>query len=420
MPASAQEEDKPQRFESFRRVLAYPEYRHYLIASTPNLVSFWMHRIAVGWVMWELTGSATWLGFVAFAELFPTVLLTPLAGVYVDWLGPRRVAMVTQAIMAALMTIMAVMVGIEAATPLILVAFSAVQGITQAFFSPARLAMVPLIVPSKDVSNAIALNSILFNLARFIGPAMAGFIIATLGPAVAIGSYSVTASYYLVVFWLLVKLPDPDRQDQGRLDIIGDLLAGIRHARDHDGIANLLILSFASSITLRAVWELLPSFADGIWGAGAEGLGILASAPAIGSILAALYISREQDTRAQVNLVIWSIPATSIVLIAFAYAPSFWIAVALMGLSGATLLFNGVLSQSLMQTSSGRDMRGRVMGLYWMVFRGAPALGALLIGAFGDIFGISGPFAVACLCAAAVAIWISTRAKAMAKGLEHS
>jgi len=418
MSICMQQSAHPGRFGNFRRVLGYPEFRHYLTASTPNLVSFWMHRIAVGWVMWELTGSATWLGALAFAELFPTVLLTAIGGVLVDRFGAKRMAMLTQGVMTVLMSAMALLVALELATPVLLVALTAVQGFTMAFFSPARLAMVPQLVPNADVGNAVALNSILFNLARFVGPALAGITIAAIGPAVAMATYAVTAAYFLVVFQLLVAIPDPPKQKRGGLDIVGDLLAGLRYVRRHDGIAPLLVLTLASSFALRAVWELLPSFADGIWQAGAEGLGILAAAPAIGSILAALYLGSRADNKGMVALAIWSIPASSLVLIAFAYAPGFWLGCAMMAISGATLLFNGVVSQSLMQTASDTAMRGRIMGLYWMIFRGAPALGALAIGALGDVFGISGPFALACLGAGLVALLVARRAGVMAARLE--
>ncbi|MCR9257548.1 MAG: MFS transporter [Alphaproteobacteria bacterium] len=408
------------RFENFRRVLGHPEFRHYLTASTPNLIAFWMHRIAVGWVMWELTGSAAWLGILAFAELFPTVLLTAIGGVLVDRLGAKKMAMITQGVLVVLKTVMALIVGFELATPMLLVGLTVIQGLTMAFFSPARLAMVPQLVPTADVGNAVALNSILFNLARFIGPALAGFTIAMVGPAFAMAAYAVTAAYFILALQLLVNVPAPPKQEKGSLDIVGDLVAGLRYVRRHEGIAPLLVLTLATSFALRAVWELLPTFADGIWNAGAEGLGILAAAPAVGSILAALYLGARNGDEGLVKIAILAVPASSLVLIGFAYAPSFWLGCLMMAVAGATLLFNGVVSQSLMQTSSDKSMRGRIMGLYWMIFRGAPAIGALVIGGLGDVFGMSGPFSLACIGAALVAALVWRRRETMAQRLERS
>ncbi|MBC7135140.1 MAG: MFS transporter, partial [Oceanibaculum nanhaiense] len=160
------------------RALSHPNYRLYVTGNMASLIGTWMQRIGIGWVAWELTGSSAWLGIVAFADLFPTVVVTAFAGVAVDRIGPMKVAKFAQYLAIAQAVTLAVLTFTGLLDIWMLIGLTAFLGAVTAFYQPARLAMIPMLVPREDLGAAIAINSINFNLARFIGPAIAGGVIA--------------------------------------------------------------------------------------------------------------------------------------------------------------------------------------------------------------------------------------------------
>ncbi|MGH6924551.1 MAG: MFS transporter, partial [Propylenella sp.] len=218
------------------RALKNPSFGIYTAGSAVSLIGTWMQRVVTGWLAWELTGSGAWLGLVVFADLFPTVIVGPIAGAYADRSDRLFVTKVSQTL--AMLQAFALF-GLTA-TGLIniwlLFVLTLFLGIVAAFNQPARLALIPALVPRSDLTAAVAVNSVVFNLARFLGPAVAGLVIATVGVPVAYAANALTFVAFLVALaW--VRLIEEEALPSKHGTLFADLVAGIRYAGSHVGIA---------------------------------------------------------------------------------------------------------------------------------------------------------------------------------------
>jgi MFS family permease len=399
------------------RALSHPNYRLYVTGNMASLIGTWMQRIGIGWVAWELTGSSAWLGIVAFADLFPTVVVTAFAGVAVDRIGPMKVAKFAQYLAIAQAVTLAVLTFTGLLDIWMLIGLTAFLGAVTAFYQPARLAMIPMLVPREDLGAAIAINSINFNLARFIGPAIAGGVIAMGGAGWTFATNAVTYFAFLVAL-LLLKLPEHKPREDGNRPLFTEMGEGYLYAARHAGIGPLLVLVIVTSTSLRAVLELMPAYADGVFQAGAAGLGMLVAATGAGAILSGIWLGLRGSVRGLTRISLWAVFASCIALLGFAATEDLTIGMITMCFAGAALVVNGVGMQTLMQNAVSGEMRGRVMGIYWMIFRGGPALGALALGAASELFGLHWPLAAACILSLVAWGWSMKRLPRMGQALE--
>lgn len=405
------------RLGPFGRAFSHHNYRVYFAGNALSLIGTWMQRIGIGWVAWELTGSSAWLGIVAFADLFPTVLVTIFAGVAVDRIGPMKVARVAQILQVVQALVLAGLVLFGWINIWLLIVLAAFQGTVTAFYQPARLSLIPMLVPREDLSAAIAINAINFNLARFIGPAIAGALIAAGGAQWTFAANALTYFAFFVSLMLL-KIPDPAPRLGSKRSVLSEVGDGYRYAVGHPGIGPLLILVIITSTCLRAVFELMPAYADEMFHAGPEGLGMLTAATGAGAIVAGLWLGLRGSVQGLTRISLWGILGSCLSLTAFAATEILWVGMLSIGISGATLLMNGVGMQTLMQNAVATEMRGRVMALYWMIFRGGPAFGALALGAASDLFGLHWPLIGACVLSLVAWAWCRKRLPRMAQALE--
>ena len=399
----------------FLRALRHRDYAIYSAGSTVTMIGLWMQRIAVGWVTWELTHSPSWLGAVAFAELFPVVIISPIAGTAADrfnrlWLGRiMQIAMMVQAAMLAYLSLAGEL------TIWWLLWLSIFNGIAVSFWQPARLTLIPNLVPREDLSSAIALNSVIFNMARFIGPGLAGVVIASYGAGWAFVANA--ASYTTFIVALFMIRPSDDRETRARKSFISDITEGYRYAATHPGIAPSLVLMAASCIAIRGVFELYPGFADHVFERGAEGLSILAASTGVGAMIAGIWVGgRGSDGLAKVS--VWAVAVQVVAVTVFAASPWFWLAVASVAVLGGSVTVHGAATQTLVQGSVAGHMRGRVMALYGMMFRGGPAIGALSMGWAAETVGLSWPAIGGAAMALAIFVWSRQRLPAMRKAFE--
>lgn len=258
-------------FGAIRRAFGNRNYAIYAAGSSVALVGLWVQRLGVGWLTWELTRSGFWLGAVAFADLFPAVIVGPFAGVLADRFDRLRIAVVCQAlslIQTLLLFALAATGNIDLAG---LMALTVFLGIVRAMYQPVRLSLIPLLVRSDDVPTAVAISSVIFNLARFIGPAVAGLIITASGVAPTFAFYAVTV---IVLLFALSRMrieappPQPARHD----GMLAQIAEGFAYTVRHRTIGALLLLMLGLSVLARPVAELLPGFADAVFGRGAGGL----------------------------------------------------------------------------------------------------------------------------------------------------
>ena len=404
-------------FGGIGRAFRSRNFRIYCSGAIVSLIGFWVHRVAIGWLTWELTESAAWLGVISFAELFPTVVVSPLAGAFADRSDYRLQMIAAQALAGVLAAVLAGLTFSGLITIELLLALSILQGLIIAFNHPARLAMVPSLVDAKDLSAAIAVNSATFNGARFIGPAVAGVIILWGGTAPA---FAFNAISYLWFVAMLARLRLAPRAPAGRQasGILGDTLEGFRYVAGHFGINSLLILLTATAALLRPYMELLPGFAAEVFGRGADGLAMLTSATGLGALLAGVWLARRGRTQGLTRILV-SYMVVAAALLVLASGGAFWVGLGAVAVVGFSLVSIGVSTQTLLQNAVEGAMRGRVLSLYGVIFLGGPAVGALVMGWIASNTGLGPPVAGGAVLCLVVWLWAMRRVWRAAPGLEE-
>jgi MFS family permease len=400
------------------RALRSRNYRLYAGGNAISLIGTWLQRVAVGWLAWQLTHSGTWLGLVAAADLCPTVVLSPLAGILADRGGRLRVIWATQLIASAQSVLLAVLVAADALGIEGLFAMSLLLGAANAINQPARLALVPSLVEREALASAVAINSITFNGARFIGPALAGVIIAEGSIALA---FAVNAATFIVFMVALmgVSVPPEGSGAAGRA-FFADTFAGYSYAMRHPGIGPVLLLMTATALFARGFSELLPGFADAVFGRGAQGLAWLTAMVGLGAVAGGLFMAHRSRLEGLTRVLVANVLVLIIALLGFTATASYWIALPCLFLAGLALVSTGIAAQTLVQHAIIPEMRGRVMALYGMIFRAGPAFGTLLMGALSGPLGLRLPVALGALLCAGAWFWARLRRDAIAAALETS
>lgn len=378
-----------------------------------------MHRIAVMWLAWELTHSAFWVGMVAFCDLAPAVVFSPVAGAVADRMNRVRLTMIAQSVIGAQAGCIALLVatgniGIE-----ILLVFEVIGGIAASFAQPARQALMPGLVPREDLPAAVAANSLTFNVARFLGPAIAGPMIAVGGVIPALLCNMV--AYAIASASLLTMRVNPDhvRGHASGASLFADTLEGMRYASRHPGIGPILAFAGITAILLRGVQEVLPPYVDRLFGQGAAGLALLTAAIGVGALLGGLWVASRGRLEGTTRLAVIGVTLQAGVAAAFVATGYFPFAVLCGALYGACATMHGISVQTLCQSAALTRMRGRTLALWGLITRACPALGALMLGATGELFGMRVPTLVAAALALLVCVWAVTRMRHWAKELEN-
>ena len=394
-------------------------YRVYAAGNSINLIGTWMQRIAVGWLAWELTKSGAWLGLVAFADLFPSVFVGPIGGAVADRFDRVRVIATAQILAMSQATLLFVLTALGLITIEWLLVLVLLGGMVMGFNQPSRLALIPSLVARQDLPTAVAINAIVFNLARFIGPALAGLIILSSGVSAAFALNALTFPFFLAALSRL-RLPSDDspRPRATPAGIVADIKDGLAYAARHRGIGPLLVLLAVMSVTVRPFVELLPGFTDQVFHRGAEGLAIFSSTIGIGAIVGGIWMTRRSGVAGLTRLILSAAVVVALAILCFTASDNFTLAVASVALAGCVMVGAGVGSQVLLQTAVAAEMRGRVMSLYGIIFRGGPAAGALLIGVASEWVGLRWPLAVGCLITLAICAWAWARYGVLSRELE--
>jgi MFS family permease len=379
-------------------------YGIYAAGNAVSLVETWMQRISIGWLTWELTHSGLWLGIMAFADFFPVLIIGPIAGAAADRWDRLTVVKTSQIVSLIQATVLFALTAVGYMNIWILVALTAFQGIVVAFNQPARLAIVPSLVSEADLGPAVAINSIVFNLARFIGPMLAGLVIVWHGVAAAFAANAlsyIAFSVALLHVTVVSTATDPAKRHSFRTD----LREGIRYTATHPAIASLLLLLTAIGIGGRPLNELLPGYAAQVFHSGAGGLSTLASAIGAGAIVGGLWLGHRAHTLNLIPLAVGASVGAAVAAMAISASESMWVAVPCIAVFGFCMSTSGTAIQTVIQLTADRSMRGRVMGLYGLIFRGAPAIGALVAGVASSYFGLRWPVFLGAFLVIAAAIW---------------
>jgi len=358
----------------------------YLSGSTVSLHGLWIYRVALGWYAWQLTGSELWVGIIAFTQFAPAVIFGPLFGVLADRFDRRKASILINTASVFNMLVLSSLTFLGQVDIRVLAASSVVQGILDGAHTPVRMTLVPSIVSRAQLHSAIASNSIAFNVSRFVGPAIAGFIIATWGVGTAFAVNGVTY-LAIVAAVMLIQVNPRTRRTKQPGDVWSELLDGVRYVLGHQTIRSLLITVAVASVFGRGALEMLPAFADKVFGGGAAALAILTSAVGAGSIITGIVLSRNAAwlNRKVVRI---AVIAAGLLIVAFAASGELWLAVPVITVLGVILSLVGVGSQILIQSHVDEEVRGRVSSLWGMIAFGGTAIGSLIVGSGSAVFGL--------------------------------
>jgi predicted MFS family arabinose efflux permease len=403
-------------FDNIARAFAHRNYRVYVSGNSISLTGLWLQRVAVGWLTWTLTHSGTWLGLISLADFLPVLVLSPFAGVLADRRDKVWIIRITQLCGCVQAALLAILVATDMITIHLLFTLVLLLGIASAIGQPARLALIPNLVDRGSLASAVAINSIVFNTARFIGPAIAGLLIAGVGIAAAFAANAVSYLAFQISLARLrglPSLPSGSRQNALRASI-----EAYAYAARHRGIAPMLMLFTVTTIGTRCFIELFPGFADSVFARGPQGLSMLTSTVGLGAICGGAWMVFRPGIAGLANFVLAATLMMSLAILAFTATDQFWLALPCVFVAGAAMTITGTGAQTLIQAAVDAKMRGRVMALYGMIFRSGPAIGAVLVGSASEHFGLRLPLAIGA--GVSCAAWLLTclRRRAITAALE--
>lgn len=373
--------------------MANRNYRVYTYGAIPSLLGTWIQRMAMGWLAYDLTGSGTWLGLIAFADLAPTVLTAPIAGAFADRVNRLRMvrlvqyANILQASALAYFSLAGLM------TIELLFCLALVQGATQGIHQPFRQSLIGTIVTRSEITSAIGINSTIWNTSRLLGPAISAAIILNFGVGI---TFLVNALSYvpMLIGLYMINVKQETKAQKSLADVPGEIREGIRYAANHSFIGPLLVLLFAFSFFGRATAELLPGFTAAVFDRDAAGLAFLTGAAGFGSLFSGIWLSRRGRLTGLSDILIVIVLFIAVFQLAFVATDFFWASVIVFTGWGFMLNGSGIIIQSLIQANVPNEIRGRVVSLYGMIWLGIPAVGAFAMGAAADFVGFRMPVAI--------------------------
>ncbi|MHB8840922.1 MAG: MFS transporter [Candidatus Aquicultor sp.] len=365
--------------------LGYAEYRYLWSGALLSNIGTWIQSVALGLFVFQLTHSEFALGFVTFSSSIPTFFLALVGGIVADRYQRRSLIIATQVVQMLLALTLGILISLHAATVVTIVVISLITGIASSFGFPAWLSLIPELVPKKDLLNAVALNSAQFNVARLVGPAIAGLIIGSLG--VAASFYINSLSFLAVIIALLLIKPPPVKTRQSEMSAWQNFTEGIKYAKEHASAAVLLICVGTLTMFGMSHTTLMPVYAIDILKTGAQGLGYLFAATGLGAVTGALIVAGLTHIIPRRNLIKLGLFSYGILLLVFAFSKIFIISLlAQVGIGIAFLTTTSSINTSL-QLMAPTQIRGRVMSLFVWAFMGLFPIGSLIVGSLARFIG---------------------------------
>ena len=389
---------------ALRRVMADTSYRSLFMASTAVMASQWMQRIALGWIMWELTGSTTWLGLLALAELAPGLVFGPLGGVLADQNDRRKIIQWCQIALFAVALLTGLVVFLGWSTPTILIFLTVTAGIGAAVQESARALLIRDVTPADCLPTGMSMTAISVNVTRFVGPAMAGPLVVWPGPASIFWINAVVALIMIATVLRLrpIKAPSQAKQAAG---FAKQLCTGFKAASSHAVVTPVLIVFAMTAFLVRPVYELMPAFADRLFGGNVQGYSYLVMGVGAGALLGAIIVTLNAPQK-PARLFFQSSVGASVALICFSVTSGLAAATAATMVLGFFMCISAASSQLVMILDTEKTVSGRVLSFWGALMRGAPALGALFGGGLLDMLGYRTPLAVAGALAAGLSIFM--------------
>ncbi|MDI6716686.1 MAG: MFS transporter [Actinomycetota bacterium] len=365
--------------------LQYPNYRYLWSGALLSNVGTWIQTVALGWFVFQITRSEFLLGLVNFTSSLPTFFLALVGGAVADRYEKRALLIISQAILMLLAFLLGILISLNLASVIIIILISLVAGIASSFNFPAWQALIPELVPRKDLMNAVALNSAQFNAARLIGPAIAGIIIAQLG--VSYPFYINAISFLAVIIALALVKPHPTVKHEISANVWQNIVDGINYVRSKASTATLLIAVGMLTVFGMSHTVLIPVYADVILNVGPSGLGYLVAASGLGAVFGALLVASLSHTVDRRSLIKTGILSYSIFLFIFALSKIFIVSLIAQAGIGISFLVAISSSNTSLQDATPSKIRGRVMSLFVWAFIGIYPIGSFLVGSVAQLIG---------------------------------
>lgn len=398
--------------------LRIPNYRRYILGKFLAQITMWMYRLALSWMVWDMTHSATWLGIFGFLDHAPTMLISPFAGALADRVDRMKFLRLTQALLLIHGLTLSLLIFADLLSIGFLALWTVYFGTVIALQVPASQSVVPNLVTRETLTTAYGLNSLSMNASRFIGPMVAGLVITLWGVGQAVFCNVIG----LGIFSICLALMNVDIKEGGKkhhATMLSDIRDGFRYARRHEGIGPMFIMLMMLSVFTFPILQLMPSFADGVFHAGPTGLSWMIALYSTGALLQAGYLAQRGAIRGLTAYILINILVMGFGLVLLTLTEMFWFGLLSIFIVGFATAADKVGSLTLVQYAVHGDMRGRVASFYAMIFHGGPAIGSLLLGAMGDIVGIRPTIATVGFLSIAIFLWGSYRKRAMGAALER-
>jgi len=392
--------------------LKHRNFRLWFFGQMISQMGTWMKQVAQGWLVYEITGSMLALGTISFLGSMPTLFLMIPAGAIGDRLPKRYVLMATQTTMMICAFTLAWLSGTHRVQVWHVGMVAFVVGIANSFDAPTRHSMVvELVEDRRDVMNAVALNSTLFNLARIVGPAIAGFLLAYVGAAPCFLINGFTFLAVLLALWFI--RPPENVQAVAREPLLTQVRTGLHYVRHNQAIRVLLLLSSISGLFGFMYPTLMPALAADVLHVGEEGLGTLNAAVGVGALSASLIMASLGGFRRKGLLVTVGSLLFPCTLILFSASRSYPLSAALLAVVGFALVTQNATINTLMQSLAPDDLRTRVMALFALSFFGTHPFSALLSGALAEAFGPATAVGIGAAIALVFAVGLLLRAPSL-------
>ena len=414
--ANAQAGIPPGRFKRTFSALRYRDFRLLWFGAFASTTGTFMQTLAQGWLVYTMTGSAFLLGVDGFLATGPMLLFSLFGGVIADRVERRRIMLLSQ---VAQMTFAFVLTGLlyfHAVKVWHIFILSFLTGSAQSFSGPAYASLLPLLVKRDDMSNAVAMNSMQFNLARVIGPAIGGVVFGLWGATACFGLNGLSFVFVIIAL-SIIKMP-PLHANATSTSMMAQMKEGFAFVASRRSLLMLTFLSFAGTFLGMPLFTMMPVVAKSIFHLGPQGLSLLQADYGIGSVVGALFVAGSSYAAKKGRLALALQLVFACTLVAFGISRHLAASLVIAFLAGAAIV--GVISlySSLVQLSTSDAMRGRVMSIFMLAFRGGMPLGSLLAGFVAQRWSISAALEVNGLALAVVALVFIVRGTDLDAGLE--
>ena len=396
------------------RSLKYRNFRLFFFGNGISLIGTWIQRIALPWLIYSISDSIMLLGVAGFLGQIPTLIISPFAGVLIDRYNKFKILLWVQIIPMAQALLLAFLVISGYAQIWHILVLSAILGVVTSFEMPIRQSfMIHLIENKDDLFNAISLHASMVNVARLIGPVLAGIIIGFKGEGACflINAFSFS---FVIIFLLMMKLEYKHKRPL-QTNIIKEFKQGLAYTFSLLPIRNVITILAIVSIMSMPYTVLMPAFVKNYLDGTSHTFGFLMGADGLGAILGAIFLASRNTIKGIIKLIPIAATILGFAMIAFSlsaqYLQSIAIATSLLIVTGMSMLFVLTCSNTFLQTVSDEDKRGRVMSFYTMAFMGTAPLGSLLTGFLGDVFGAPITVIIGGTACLLIAVWFKCHFK---------